>query len=82
MLDREMLEAYQSRWQAVDDVQTSERRQASLALRWRQLNALFVMAAALGLVMPQDETPEDDVAIQCRNRLVALHLAGSQDALP
>jgi hypothetical protein len=82
MLDREMLEAYQSRWLAVNDVETLERRQASLALRWQQLNALLVMAAALGLVMPQDEAPEDSTVIHRWNRLVVLHLTGSQDSLP
>lgn len=82
MLDREMLGAYQSRWQAVNEIETSERRQASLALRWRQLNALLIMATALGLVMPQDEAPEDSIVIHRWNRLVSLHLAGSQDSLP
>ncbi len=77
MLDRDMLEAYQSRWQAVNDFETLEQQQTSIALRWRQMNALFAMASALGLVMRQDETPENDVAIRRWNRLVELILANN-----
>lgn len=78
MLDRDMLEAYQSRWQAVNDFEMLERQQTSITLRWRQMNALFAMASALGLVMPHDETSENDVTIGRWNRLVELFMATRQ----
>jgi hypothetical protein len=36
--------AYQARWAAVEEIQREERRSASLALRWQQLNAAVGMA--------------------------------------
>lgn len=77
MLDRDMLEAYRSHWQAVNDFETLEQQQTSIELRWRQMNALFAMASALGLMMRHDETPENDVAIRRWNRLVELILANN-----
>ena len=44
--------AYRSRWAAVERLERQERRMASLTLRWRQLNAAYGMAMALGLLQP------------------------------
>jgi len=44
--------AYQARWAAVEAIQREERRSASLALRWQQLNAAYGMAKGLGLLQP------------------------------
>ncbi|MBN1877346.1 MAG: hypothetical protein JXA33_24190 [Anaerolineae bacterium] len=49
VLDPEMLKAYQEWWRAVAEVEKAERQQASLTERWQKLNALFRMAAALGM---------------------------------
>jgi hypothetical protein len=46
------LEAYQARWETVNAVQKEERRAASLALRWQQLNAAYGMAKGLGWLQP------------------------------
>jgi len=46
------LEAYQKRWAAVEAFQREERRMASIALRWQQLNAAYGMAKGLGLLRP------------------------------
>jgi len=43
---------YQARWAVVEAVQSEERRSASLALRWQQLNAAYGMAKGLGLLRP------------------------------
>jgi hypothetical protein len=43
------LKAYQDRWAEVEAVVKEERRTASFALRWRQLNTAFAMAKVLGL---------------------------------
>ena len=46
------LMAYQARWATVEAIQREERRSASLALRWQQLNAAYGMAKGLGLLQP------------------------------
>jgi hypothetical protein len=43
------LKAYQARWAEVDAVVAEERRLASFALRWQQLNAAWALALGLGL---------------------------------
>ncbi len=44
------LQAYQARWTDVDAIIEDERRNASIELRWRQLNAAYAMAKGLGLL--------------------------------
>ena len=48
-MDVEELREYQDRWRAVAAVEREEQRQASVESRWRQLNRLPAMTAALGL---------------------------------
>ena len=48
-MDAKELREYRSRWDAVVAVEREEQRQASVETRWRQLNRLLAMAAALGL---------------------------------
>jgi hypothetical protein len=48
-MDARELRAYRNRWHAVAAIEKEEQRQATLAFRWRQLNRLTAMAAALGL---------------------------------
>jgi hypothetical protein len=55
VLDREALKAYQARWEAVAAVEEAERGQATLAERWREMNAILRMAIALGLKLEEDE---------------------------
>lgn len=47
---KELLQAYQAGWKAVEEVQRQERRSASLDLRWRQLNAAYGLAKGLGIL--------------------------------
>jgi hypothetical protein len=59
--------AFRNRWQAVSTAEMEERREASLELRWRQLNALWRLAAGLGLL------PEEAEGVQeVRERWVRL----------
>jgi len=44
------LKAYQARWAEVEAVVEEERRTASIALRWQQLNAAYAMAKSLGMI--------------------------------
>jgi len=53
---KEDLKAYQARWVEVDAIVAEERRTASLALRWQQLNTAHAMALGLGL---QREDPSE-----------------------
>jgi len=57
MLKQDLL-AYQERWKAVEAIQREERASASLELRWRQLNAAYGMAKALGLLQPDPSEME------------------------
>ena len=54
----EDMRAYQARWKEVEAVIAEERRSAPLELRWRQLNAIFGMVRALGLVQPDQSEAE------------------------
>lgn len=73
-LDRETLEAYQRRWQAVEQVEKTERRTATVEERWRRLNSLLRMADTLGL-HPEDGAIQPDPAHQRWNQLRTLYLA-------
>ncbi len=46
------LRAYKKRWEQVTEVQSQEKRSASLELRWQQLNAAYSMAKGLNLIRP------------------------------
>lgn len=55
---KELMQVYQAGWKAVEEVQTEERRTASLESRWRQLNAVYGLAKGLGILQP-DSTAEE-----------------------
>lgn len=44
-----------ARWKAVKKIQAEEQRSAPLDLRWRQLNAAYGLAKALGLLQPDPD---------------------------
>ena len=74
LLDKEMLKAYQKRWQAVAEVEYAERQRTTIRQRWKQMNALLRMAAALGL-QPENDIEEDDIVYQRWNRLRELYIS-------
>ncbi len=50
MLLKDEIQAYHNRWEEVNKIQAEERRSASIELRWRQLNAAYGLAKALGVL--------------------------------
>lgn len=74
MLDKEMLKAYQSRWQAVAEVKNAELQQTTIRQRWKQLNTLLRMAAALGL-QPEDNFGENEIVCRRWNRLREFYIS-------
>jgi hypothetical protein len=77
MIDQEMLQAYRQRWQSVADLKQMEQQQETIAERWRKLNALLRMAAALGL-RPVDDEQQEELVRQRWNRLAKQHLAAAE----
>ena len=53
------LKAYRARWQAVEEIERQELQNATLELRWRQLNAVIGLAIGLGIYQPV----EDDIEV-------------------
>jgi hypothetical protein len=54
-MDQRLVREYRARYKAVAAIEVEEQRSASMALRWRQLNALIQMAIDLGLPLKSDE---------------------------
>ncbi len=57
-MDAELARQFRDRWQAVAEVEATERRRATVEGRWRQLNAIMKMALDLGLDLTAQS--EDD----------------------
>lgn len=76
MMDQETLQAYRGRWQAVAEIEALEQRRMSVTQRWRQLNVLLRMAAALELPLDRDDQL-DDLADQHWRRLREIYLSQS-----
>ncbi len=49
-MDKEQIRLFQERWRAIREVETRERRSATPAVRWNQVNAIYRLALSLGLV--------------------------------
>ena len=58
-MDATTLKAYRARWQAVEEIERQELQNATLDLRWRQLNAVIGLAIGLGIYQPV----EDDIEV-------------------
>lgn len=78
-LDQKTLQAYLQRWQAVAQVEQEEAQKATVAERWRRLNALLRMAGTLGL-QPGEGEIQGEPAHQHWNRLRTLYLDERQDS--
>lgn len=57
-MEKQQLQAFRERWQAVAEVERAELQQMSIEQRWRQFNAILQMAAALELTLPQEDIGE------------------------
>ena len=58
-MSNELIRQFQSRWQAVADVEVSEQRAASITLRWQQMNSILQLA--WGLKIPTKSNREEEV---------------------
>jgi hypothetical protein len=52
-MNRQQAEEFRQRWQAVAEIEAEEQREATIELRWRQLNAIWGLAHGLGLPTPE-----------------------------
>jgi hypothetical protein len=57
-----LMKQFRKRWQAVAALEREEQRDASVALRWQQLNAILRLAIGLGL--PLREQFEEEIVRQ------------------
>ena len=57
-----LMKQFRNRWQAVAALEREEQREASVALRWQQLNAILRLAIGLGL--PLREQFEEEIVRQ------------------
>jgi hypothetical protein len=49
MTQQDDLIAYRNRFRAVDEVERKEQREASIELKWKQLNSIIRLAIGLGI---------------------------------
>ena len=56
------MKQFRNRWQAVAALEREEQREASVALRWQQLNA--ILRLAIGLRLPLREQFEEEIVRQ------------------
>ena len=52
------LKAYLTRWQAVEEIERQELQNATLELRWKQLNAVIGMAIGLDIYKSREDEIE------------------------
>jgi len=57
-----LMKQFRKRWQAVAALEREEQREASIALRWQQLNA--ILRLAIGLELPLREQFEEEIVRQ------------------
>ena len=50
--------AWRERWQAVAERQQQELREASIELKWKQLNSIIALAKGLGIFKPDPSEEE------------------------
>jgi hypothetical protein len=78
-LNREMLLAYQEKWQAVAQFEKEEQQAATVSERWQRLNALVRLAGALAL-RRDDNDSIADASYERWNRLRSLYHRENEDA--
>jgi hypothetical protein len=67
-IDKEALQAYRKRWEAVAEVEAAEKRHATIEQRWQKLNAMLRLTISLGLYEKMRNPNVNDV----RNRWIKL----------
>ena len=57
-MNRQQAREFRERWEAVAAIEARELRDASISLRWQQMNAIFRLAMGLGLLESEEDDPE------------------------
>lgn len=57
-MNSQMAREFRKRWQAVAVAEATEQREASIALRWQQMNAIFRLAMGLGFPLAEENSEE------------------------
>lgn len=60
-MQKELMQQFRDRWQAVAAVEAEEQKAASIALRWQQLNSIVHLAADLNLPISAADDGEEAV---------------------
>jgi hypothetical protein len=60
-MNRRQAKEFRARWQAVEAVEVEEQRAASIALRFRQMSAIFRIGMGLGLLRTEDDVETEAV---------------------
>ena len=55
---REDIRRYVEGWEAVEEIEAEERRNASFELRWKQFCAAFLLGRSLGFIDPDPSEQE------------------------
>ncbi len=76
-LNQEVMRSYLQRWEAVNEIEKNEQRDASLTDRWQKMNSLLQMARTLDLSLNADEKGSEPW--QPWNRLRALYIEKKKD---
>jgi hypothetical protein len=54
-MNRQQAKEFRARWQAVKAIEVEEQKTASIASRFRQMDAVFKMGMGLGLLRTEDD---------------------------
>ena len=57
-MNNRLAKEFRERWQAVAAVEVKEQKDASIALRWQQTNAILRLAMGLGLSLAEEDSEE------------------------
>ncbi|MFQ6100704.1 MAG: hypothetical protein ACE5OS_05665 [Anaerolineae bacterium] len=57
-MNSQLAKEFRGRWQAVAAIEAEEQREASIALRWQQTNAILRLATGLGLPLAERDSAE------------------------
>jgi hypothetical protein len=76
-MNDQLVKEFRECWQAVAAIEAGEQRTASIALRWRQTNAILRLAIGLGLPLTEPDE-EEEVVRQRWAKLKGVQIAGKE----
>lgn len=60
----DLIRDFHQRWHIVAEIEAEEQKEASIALRWQQTNA--ILRLALGLGLPLSRSTQEEEGARCR----------------